>query len=136
MSYCVTQLIAIMHDEELNKDDYINIIYDIANAVDKENYVPVELLDKTLIDKCLSTPVCAMKGGYIIIGGVFNGWRYEASSQFVGALAKCLDANIHHFCNEEDYQPVHDWWYGNELQQEINDMRPPDWTINPNRRQR
>ena len=127
MSYCVTQLIAIQHDRKLSHDDYINIIYKVANAVDKGNYVPIELLEKADISKCLSSPVYAMKGGYIIIGGVFNGWRYEASSQFVGALAKRLDANIQHFCKEEDWKATHDWWYGAKLQSRNGDTHPSEY---------
>ena len=56
---------------------------------------------------CMSKELVAHKGGYVVLAGVFNYWRFERSTVFARQLSQEFQTEVMHMCWDEKADEVH-----------------------------
>ena len=51
---------------------------------------------------CMSQELVAGKGSFVVLAGVFNGWRYERSKEFARWLSEEFGVEVLHMCHDEE----------------------------------
>lgn len=69
------------------------------------------------ISHCMSQELEAHKGSMVVIGGIFNYWKFDMSSKFAAALSKEFGTEVMHMCwdMERDTVQCQVWLGGTPL---------------------
>lgn len=132
MGYYVSNLIGIRTggvfsgetDIEDVKKRVTNIIHEMKND---ENWNDINISEDSL-PNVISNELVASKGSYIVIGGVFNYWTWDRSSEFSKRLSKEFGTEVLHACwDEQKGEKNFDVFLDGKLIDEVNEN--PIWSI-------
>jgi len=101
MGYYVDTMIGIrtggvFSNGPLDMESLKSYIREVIDSLAGTPYEHIDLMDYTnfFLESSLSPELCARKGSYVVIAGIFNYWKFSQSSEFARRLSEKLGTEV------------------------------------------